>query len=194
MKKLFAILAAVSAVLLTNGCAAPDPIVMSEVFQLQKGQEIRTACNLWYTDPANVDCRNIQQGSFIPLGTPIVPVEADNTERTITFKALGKTFTINFKSSIRLCTMRDYISETFTTRTVDEMLKGVPANVRQRIVRGEVVPGMDRQQVILAYGLPPAARTPDLKNETWIYWVSDTGTIRLVFRGDTVRQILTTAE
>jgi hypothetical protein len=194
MKKIFAILAAAFAVLLTNGCAGPDPIIFSEVFQLQKDQEIRTACNLWYTDPVNVDCRNIQQGSFIPLGTVVTPVSADNTERKITFKALNKTFTIDFKSSIRLCTMRDFISETFTTKTVEEMLKGIPANARQRIVRGEVVPGMTRQQVLLAYGLPPAARTPDLKNETWIYWVSDTKTIRLVFRGDTVRQILETAE
>ena len=195
MKKFFSFCAAGLAGLLLCGCAAsPEPILMSEVFQLKKDQKIRTAYNIWYTDPANVDCRNVQQGSFIPLGTEITPVSADNTTRKITFKAKGKTFTINFKSGIRLCPMRDYITDTFTTKTTEEIFKDIPENVRRRIERGEVVPGMTRPQVLLAYGPPPAARTPDTRNETWIYWVSDTQTIRLVFRGDTVRQILDFAD
>ena len=195
MKKFFAVFAAAAAAWLLCGCAAtPEPILMSEVFQLKKDQKIRTAYNIWYTDSANVDCRNVQQGSFIPLGTEITPVSADNTTRKITFKAKGKTFTINFKSGIRLCPMRDYIADTFTTKTTEEIFKDVPENVRRRIERGEVVPGMTRPQVLLAYGPPPAARTPDTRNETWIYWVSDTQTIRLVFRSDTVRQILDFAD
>ena len=195
MKKFFAVFAAVFAGLLLCGCAAsPEPILLTEVFQLKKDQKIRTAYNIWYTDPANVDCRNVQQGSFIPLGTEITPVSADNTTRKITFKAQGKTFTIHFKSGIRLSTMRDYIAYTFTTQTPEEIFKDIPENVRRRIERGEVVPGMTRPQVLRAYGPPPAARTPDTRNETWIYWVSDTQTIRLVFRGDTVRQILDFAD
>ena len=194
MKKFFAVFAAAAAWLLCGCAATPEPILMSEVFQLKKDQKLRTAYNIWYTDSANVDCRNVQQGSFIPLGTEITPVSADNTTRKITFKAKGKTFTINFKSGIRLCTMRDYIADTFTTRTTEEIFKDIPEKVRRRIERGEVVPGMTRPQVLLAYGPPPAARTPDTRNETWIYWVSDTQTIRLVFRGDTVRQILNFAD
>ena len=195
MQNFLAVFAAAAAAWLLCGCAAtPETILMSEVFQLKKDQKIRTAYNIWYTDSANVDCRNVQQGSFIPLGTEITPVSADNTTRKITFKAKGKTFTINFKSGIRLCTMRDYIADTFTTRTTEEIFKDIPEKVRRRIERGEVVPGMTRPQVLLAYGPPPAARTPDTRNETWIYWVSDTQTIRLVFRGDTVRQILNFAD
>ena len=195
MKKFFAVFAAVFAGLLLCGCAAsPEPILLTEVFQLKKDQKIRTAYNIWYTDPENVDCRNVQQGSFIPLGTEITPVSADNTTRKIAFKAQGKTFTIHFKSGIRLSTMRDYIADTFTSKTPEEIFKDIPENVRRRIERGEVVPGMTRPQVLLAYGPPPAARTPDTRNETWIYWVSDTQTIRLVFRGDTVRQILDFAD
>ena len=91
MKKFFAVFAAVFAGLLLCGCAAsPEPILLTEVFQLKKDQKIRTAYNIWYTDPENVDCRNVQQGSFIPLGTEITPVSADNTTRKITFKAQGK--------------------------------------------------------------------------------------------------------
>ena len=105
-------------------------------------------------------------------------------------KGLGKDVYSSFDSGIRLCSMRDFIGYTFTVKTKDELLKGIPSAIRQRIVRGEVVPGMDRRQVELAYGPVPGARTPDPRNETWVYWTGDTKTIRLVFRGDKVRQIL----
>ena len=58
------------------------------------------------------------------------------------------------------------------------------------MLRGEVVPGMSQAQVLLAYGPPPAIRTPDLRNESWIYWIGKDKTVRLVFRGDKVRNII----
>ena len=80
MKKFFAVFAAVFAGLLLCGCAAsPEPILLTEVFQLKKDQKIRTAYNIWYTDPENVDCRNVQQAvSFrwerkSPLFQPTTP-------------------------------------------------------------------------------------------------------------------------
>ncbi|MBQ7207032.1 MAG: hypothetical protein IJS01_04470 [Lentisphaeria bacterium] len=188
MMKRFWIMLAAAAVLAGSGCV--EPVVFAEVFQLRKDQKIYTACNIWYTDPENIDCRNIQQGSFIPVGTEIEPVGTDEWSEKITFKAAGKTFSIRFDNGIRLCSMRDYIEETFTTSTRDELFKDIPDKARIRIVRGEVVPGMDRRQVLLAFGAPAAVRTPDRKNETWIYWVSDSKTIRLVFRGDIVRKVI----
>ena len=62
--------------------------------------------------------------------------------------------------------------------------------VRERIIRGEVVPGMTREQVELAYGPPPAVRTPDKRNETWIYWRTNNQQIRVIFRDDVVRNVL----
>ncbi len=55
--------------------------------------------------------------------------------------------------------------------------------------RGEAVPGMNRQEVIFAYGPPPSCRTPNLRNESWLYWITPTQTVRVVFRGDTIRNI-----
>ena len=187
MKKILIVLAA--AVLLAgSGCV--EPVVFAEVFQLKKEQKIYTAYNIWYTDPDNIDCRNVQTGSFIPVGTEIEPVGTDAWSEKITFKAAGRTFSICFDNGIRLCSMRDYIAYTFTTETRDELFKDIPDKARLRIVRGEVVPGMDRRQVLLAFGPPPAIRTPDKKNETWIYWMTDAKTVRLIFRGDIVRQVL----
>ena len=63
----------------------------------------------------------------------------------------GKLYTIKFSDGYRLCSMRDYIAYTFTTKTRDEQLADVPKDVRKRILRGEVVPGMTEAQVKLCY-------------------------------------------
>ena len=82
------------------------------------------------------------------------------------------------------------IAYTFTTKSRAELLKDVPKVIQPRVLRGEVVPGMNQAQVLLAYGPPPAIRTPDRRNESWIYWIGKHKTVRLVFRGDKVRNII----
>lgn len=175
--------------ILVSGCA--DPIVFAEVFQMGKDTRIYTQYNIWYTDPDNISCLNIQQGNLIPAGTEIEPVGTTYWKDQIIFKdASGKQYTINFNAGYRICSMRDFIEYTFTTQKPEEMFAGIPDKVLSRIRRGEVMPGMDQHQVLIAYGPPSAIRTPDLRNETWIYWVTESETVRLIFRGDTVRQIL----
>jgi hypothetical protein len=175
--------------LLLAGCA--EPVVFSEVLQMKIDDKVYTACNLWYEYAENMDCRNIQRGAFLPVGTEIIPVETTPFSQKIVFKdKQGKRYVINFSEDYRLCSMSDYISTTFTVKNREEQLKGIPAKVRARILRGEVVPGMTQKQVQLAYGLPPAIRTPDLRNDSWFYFVNKSDTIRVVFRGGFVRNVL----
>ena len=193
---LFAVLA--SAVAMLAGCA--DPVVFSEVFQLEENQKLYTAYNIWYTDPAEISCLNIQQGTFIPVGTEIEPIGTSAVmnnfgwsgfNEKITFRDKeGKVYTIKFSDGYRLCSMRDYIAYTFTTKNREEQLAGTPDSVRKRILRGEVVPGMTEAQVKLCYGPPPSIRTPDLRNDTWFYWLTPSETVRIIFRGGKVRNIL----
>ena len=178
-----------AALMFLVGCA--DPVVFSEVLQMKVGDKVYTACNIWYEDAGNIDCRNIQRGAFLPIGSEIIPVETTDFTQKIIFKdKKGKVYTIRFSEDYRLCSMSDYISSTFTVKPREEQLKGIPPKVRSRILRGEVVPGMNRDQVELAYGLPPAVRTPDKRNETWIYWRSGNRQVRVIFRDDVVRNVL----
>ena len=178
-----------SALLLLAGCA--DPVVFSEALQMKVGDKVYTACNLWYEDADNIDCRNIQRGTFLPVGTEITPVETTDFSQKIIFKdKAGKVYTIRFSEDYRLCSMADYIAYTFTTKPLEEQLKDVPLPVRARILRGEVVPGMTTAQVQLAYGLPSAIRTPDSRNDSWFYFLNESDTVRVVFRGGIVRNIL----
>ena len=194
MNRIMVSFAAVALVIL-SGCA--DPVVFAEVFQLEKGQEIYTQYNLWYDDPKDVSCLNIQSGAFIPIGSAIEPIATDSFPERIHFrdKKSGKVFSIRFEEAYRLCTMRDFIAQTFTNKNP---LDSIPEKsdrdkkIKARILRGEVVPGMTRRDVELAYGPPPAIRTPDKRNESWIYWRTPAQQIRVVFRDDVVRNIINT--
>ncbi len=189
MRSLLMLMGAALCALMLSGCA--EPVVFSEALQMKEGDKIYTACNIWYEDPEKIDCRNVQRGSFIPLGTEIEPVETTNFTQKIIFKdKKGKLYTILFSEEHRLCPMSDYIAYTFTTKSREEQLKGIPPKIRARILRGEVVPGMNAAQVQMAYGLPPALRTPDLRNDCWLYYTDDSEMVRVTFRDGVVRNVL----
>ena len=191
MKKVFFfVFAAISVLLCAVGCS--EPVVFSEVFQQSREQKIYTAYNIWYTDPADISCLNIQQGSYIPIGTEIEPVSTNWWLDRIVFKTLpdGKVFTIKFDSGYRLCSMREFIKYTFTTTPLSELLKDQPEAVKKHILRGEVVPGMNEKALLLTYGPPPACRTDDLRNGSWIYWRTPTLTMRVILRNDKVRSLI----
>ena len=181
-----------AAAVLFCGCNT-EPVVFAEALQLRQDDKVYTKYNIWYTDPADISCLNIQEGSFIPVGTEIVPMYTKSNifEDRIYFKdTAGREYSIRFDVGHRLVPMRDYIAYTFTTKNRAELLKDVPEVIQPRVLRGEVVPGMNQAQVLLAYGPPPAIRPPDLRNESWIYWIGKDKTVRLVFRGDKVRNII----
>ena len=189
MKHLLTVLAGICfSLLFLTGCA--EPVVFAEALQMKVNDKVYTACNIWYEDPEDIDCRNIQRGSFIPVGTEVIPVETTAWGKIIFKDKAGKKYVIKFSSDYRLCTMADYVSYTFTTRSREEQLKGIDKNIQMRILRGEVVPGMKSEHVKLAYGLPPAVRTPDLRNESWLYFLNESDTLRVILRGGIVRNVL----
>ena len=150
MKPTFLTVIFAAAAVILGGCASPEPVVFAEVLQQKLDDKIYTACNIWYTDPGSIHCANIQQGSFIPVGTEVEPVST-SADGKIVFKAQGKTFTILFDEGIRLCSMRDFVADFFTTEPLEKRIETVSEPAKKRILRGEVVPGMTRAEVLLAY-------------------------------------------
>ncbi len=192
MKKWISISVCAALAAVLCGCNS-EPAVFAEALQLKKGDKVYTNYNIWYTDPGNISCLNIQEGSFIPVGTEIEPMYTSSniiSDRIYFKDTSGREYSILFDVAHRMVPMRDYIAYTFTTKSREELLKDVPKVIRPRVLRGEVVPGMNQAQVLLAYGPPPAIRTPNLRNESWIYWIGKDKTVRLVFRGDKVRNII----
>lgn len=156
-----------AALLLLAGCARE--LIVSEVLRVPEQAKIRTAYNLWYTDPMNMDTINHQQGTIIPFGTEVVITKA--TEEEIFFKTVSdnKNFRILFEPHYRLQTPEQYMQDLFTAKTVEELRDNLDALTYEKIRRGFLEKGMPVSAVLLAYGPPCKYRTPDPSQGTWLY-------------------------
>ncbi len=170
------------------GCARE--IVVAEVLQQPLESPVYTKCNLWYVNCDNISCLNIQQGRIIPFGTEIIPIKATDSKLTFKTKHDGQQYTIHFDNQLMMITMQDYIGQIFTLRKPEELVQKINPEMLTRIRQGDVVPGMSKNEVLLTYGTPAAFRTPSRQNSTWVYWIAEDKTIRVVFRGDRVRSII----
>ncbi len=174
------------------GCA--ERVSVPEVLQMTQQDKLYTKYNIWYTNPENISCLNPQTGRILQVGTEVEVLECTEDKLVLKDVKTGMTYTIDFDGNLRMSTMREFIGQLLTTVPGSEQLKKEPADIIDHIIHGEVIPGMNRRQVLLAYGTPAATRTPSLKNSTWIYWAANDNTIRVNFRGDKVSVITNTAE
>lgn len=177
---------AIAAVLL-GGCA--NELQVAEVLQMPVGAKLYTKCNIWYQTPDEISCKNIQKGKFIPFGTPI-EVVSTNQYRLIFNDAQGVEYRINYDRQLMMEPMQSFMRQVITVQDKNEQIKGMAPEVVSKIEKGIVTPGMSRKEVLIAYGRPPTYRTPTLDNSTWIYWIDEDSTIRVVFRADKVKTIL----
>lgn len=166
------------AVVLNFGCA--NQLVTSEILQQGVEDKIYTACNLWINDPENIDCRNIQQGEILPLGTVVEVLEA--TDRKVVFAdGEGQSYTIHFQPGLMMIPMENYLQQIFTLTPPEKLLENVSEENRNFIRRGVVAPGMNAQEVIFCYGYPVASRTPNLNNSSYLYYLEADRTLRILF-------------
>lgn len=188
LKRLGSMLAAAGAALFLAGCAAAH-VSVNEVLQQPLGAAIYTRYNLFYSDPMAISSLNIQDGRILPLGTKVEIVRASERRLEFTDEA-GNRYQIRFDPNHRLYGMRDFIKETFTLESPEEQLKAARPDALKYIMRGEIVPGMNRREVVFACGPPPGCMTPAAKTDTWIYWHAPEQTFRVVFRNNTVSNII----
>lgn len=66
-------------------------------------------------------------------------------------------------------------------RSPKERIATFPPDVREAIRIGRVVPGMNREQVLIAVGYPPTHHTPDLDAPVWHFWATRTGRYQVVW-------------
>lgn len=186
----FAFLAMLAGVaILLSGCAARE-LIVSEVLRVPEQATIRTAYNLWYTNPMEMDTINHQQGTIIPFGTEVVITKA--TEEEIFFKTIedGKEFRIVFEPHYRLQTPEQYLYDLFTAKSEDELRDGLDALTYEKVRRGFVEKGMPVSAVLLAFGPPCKYRTPDPSQGTWLYPVAYLEYKRILIRDGKVFGII----
>lgn len=90
---------------------------------------------------------------------------------------------------------RDLAMEAFAQRYVvpadpKQKLASYPAKVREAITSARLMPGMTREQVLMAVGYPISSENPQLDAKIWRFWLTSFSEFQVVFDGkDRVKEI-----
>jgi hypothetical protein len=197
LKRLVYALLAVLTVGLIGGCSSPE--IFPEAMQLKPNEKIYTRFNIWHRKPIEISARNHLRGKILPFGTQI-DVKTVEISRIspysdtwiIAFTPINSktVYQIAFDEQLMLQTIDSYLQKLFTRKSRAQLIKDIDKKFLKDINRGQVVPKMTREEVLLTYGYPPPHRNFSLKNDTWIYQIKDFSSRRVIFRGGKVRSII----
>jgi hypothetical protein len=194
--RLVAVLA-LAALAACKGPAVPNPAV---------GQPRFLCCNMFYEKP-KINDTNYQRGTMIPFGTRVDIQEV--RKNRVRFQPAGHPpIDLVLTHGKKTLTMDQYIDRIFVAsdphtklrrtaesggrggksrdKTRDKGDGGDVARINAAIEHAQVVPGMTRDEVLMAIGYPPAHRTPSLESSTWTYWANRWESFMVNFDGNRV--------
>jgi len=161
--------------------------------KLVEGKTFYTTANIWYEHPAKIFSTNYHKGAIIPVGTKVTIKEVRDKEIQFVHEN-GQSFQIIFleKHSKPGMTVWDYFEQYFSEK--NPLREGGPfqnlsKDEERNIKLGEIEVNMSRAAVLMAYGYPPSHRTPFLKSDVWIYWISRFVETAVYFNDDKVSKI-----
>ena len=193
---------AVSAVCTLIFCGCAYKVNVSEVLQQPLNTQLRTKYHLWYTNAENISPLNYMEGSFIPAGTLIEPIEVKRgtydiwgsvsvVDGSIKFRTPddGKEYTIYYDQHLTMIPIEDFIRQFITVKPESDIYKNVPKNEIARVKAGKLEKNMHLNSVLVLLGPPAKSRTSAMTNQSWLYWKNKDVVFRLIFRGNKIRQI-----
>lgn len=169
------------ALLALVGCAQkprPNPL---------DGQYRYTCCNVRY-ERERVSERNLQQGSVLPAGTR---VRIDEIRKNrVMFKPDGAPILmLIFVGREGYLSFDEYLERLFVTEDQRPVIERLPGEVASAIRQARVLPGMTRDQVLMALGYPPVDLTPVLSSPNWRYFLSRREVLEVFFEDDEVARV-----
>lgn len=161
--------------------------------KIVEGKPFYTTANIWYEHPDKIFSTNYHRGAIIPVGTKVIIKEIGDKEIQFVHEN-GQTFKIIFleKHSKPGMTIWDYFEQYFSEE--NPLREGGPfqqfSKDEQRNIKiGRIEVNMSRAAVLMAYGYPPSHRTPSLKSDIWIYWMSRFVETTVYFKDDKVSEM-----
>ena len=153
-------------------CSAPPsqyaPLFVNNTFYL--------CCNMFYPSARFHDANYQVPGTFIPLGTQVRVTRMTDFEVSFVDVASGRTF--SWVKRYAQAPLASLLSVWFVNENPRDTVDQFDESVRTLIYTGKVVPGMTKQQVIMALGFPPQHKTPDTSLDVWTYWKKNPYTIQ----------------
>jgi len=178
-----------AALVAASSCSSKT-VIPEEALQIPSHSRIYTSTNLWYESPDEIAAPCCLKGKILPFGAEIEFISA--SDQQIRFRDIdsGLEYKILFDKAQMMAGIEDYMKKTFSTKSADDIGKGLKPSVYEKLRRGVVEEGMTREMVLLAFGYPAPSRTSSLKDDTWIYWDDTLKSRRVVFKGDKVIAII----
>src|SRR5262245_54328522 len=161
-----------------KGPEVPSPLTNQSRF---------TCCNMHYEKSEMSDV-NYQQGTLLPLGTRVQILEVGRNR--VKFQPEGQQpLVLVLKYGRDKIPFDRYLDEVFVTDDPRARLRKVSPKVRKLIEQASVEPGMQRDEVVMALGYPPAHRTPSLEQMDWHYWENRWHQFVVFFDGQKVDRV-----
>jgi len=137
-----------------------------------------TCCNLHY-DYDRISDANWSNLPMIPAGAKIRVVEYGLNRATVEID--GKPIRIGHDYGRDRESTETYVRKLIVADDPRAVIATYPPEVRDAIFRGVVIPGMTREQVLIAAGYPPTHRTFTLDSNVWHLWASRHGRYEVHF-------------
>lgn len=191
MKSLSCFVIVLVLALVMAGCAsAPPAVPLPSANQAPAGPGQKfTAYNIWIVPAHNMKCINYKHGhNILPAGTRVHKVRTGEEQRPIqefiAFQTVddNRDYKIYFEPSWHPGKkVEDFAKLMFTAKPFGELTQGLTEREINAIRSGQIVDGMSKNAVLVAYGYPPEHRTPSLEAPVWHYWSNKLTSFRVCF-------------
>ena len=145
-----------------------------------------TCCNLHY-DKDWISDANWGNAAMIPAGSRIRVV--DYTWAHANVEIDGRPYRMGQDYGKKEESLDKYLSKIVVKTDPRPRIEQFPAPVKTAIHEGRVIPGMTREQVLMAVGYPPTHKTPSLDAPVWNHWLSRAGRYELHWRDGKVERV-----
>jgi hypothetical protein len=159
----------------------------AQVVLAQGMPEGYTCCNFHY-DKDWISDANWRQLPMIPAGAKIKVLDYGSNRAAVEID--GKPWRIGHDYGRREETLQQFIQKLVVQNDPKARIAKYPDRVRQAIHDGKVLPGMTREQAIIAVGYPPTHRTPSLEASVWNMWSTRAGRYEIHWSKGTVAKLV----
>lgn len=161
------------------------PKISPPMVDIAAGRDYFLRCTL-HLERSNYVMTNYSRGETVPINTPVKLVAMRGDKITLRRLDGSREFTIEnvpkYTSKPIEGVARMMLSAEKTP------LEKLPADLANAIRAGEMRLGMNKEQVIMARGYPPAHETSSTESDRWVYWSSRFVKQTIVFNNDRLVQ------
>lgn len=133
--------------------------------------------------------QNYQAGPMLPAGTRVKVVEVGASGIAFQPDAEAVVYTLAFKYGRQQQSASQYFRNILRETNPMDSVNDVSFTIATAIRAGRLVPGMTKEQALIARGYPPAHRTPSLDANEWIYFDTLGFVDRVVFAGGKIQSV-----